>query len=221
MSTHQIHVFISHADYNCCESSGTDRIWEVDPDIQVVICTAYSDYSADDILKRFGMTDRLLILKKPFDGCEILFLAAMLTAKWQLARTADSANRAKSEFLANMSHEIRTPMNSILGFTEILRRGYGKSEHESKKYLNTIHSSGKHLLELINDILDLSKVESGHLEVEQVRCAPHEIIREVVCVLAVKAREKCISLDFEVNGAIPETILTDPTRLQQIVTNLL
>ncbi|HEY7491909.1 MAG TPA: ATP-binding protein [Candidatus Tectomicrobia bacterium] len=133
---------------------------------------------------------------------------------------AEAANRAKSEFLANMSHEIRTPMNAILGFTEILKRGYGNSEHNWKKYLNTIHASGKHLLELINDILDLSKVESGHLEVERIRCAPHAIIREVVQVLVVKAREKAIALDFEVSGATPETILSDPARLRQIVTNL-
>ncbi len=133
---------------------------------------------------------------------------------------AEAANRAKSEFLANMSHEIRTPMNAILGFTEILKRGYGKSERHWKKYLNTIHSSGKHLLELINDILDLSKVEAGRLEVERVRCEPHVIIREVVQVLAVKAREKNITLSFEADSAIPETILSDPARLRQIVTNL-
>lgn len=78
------------------------------------------------------------------------------------------------------------------------------------KYLNTIHSSGKYLLELINDILDLSKVEAGRLEVECIRCAPHLIVREVVQVLAVKAREKSIALDFEIDGAIPETILSDP-----------
>ena len=133
---------------------------------------------------------------------------------------AEAANQAKSDFLANMSHEIRTPMNAILGFTEILRRGYGKGERDWSKYLNTIHSSGKYLLELINDILDLSKVEAGHLEVECIRCAPHLLIREVVQVLAVKAREKSISLDFEIDGAIPETILSDPARLRQTVTNL-
>jgi PAS domain S-box-containing protein len=133
---------------------------------------------------------------------------------------AEAANHAKSEFLANMSHEIRTPMNAILGFTEILRRGYGKSERDWKKHLNTIHSSGTHLLELINDVLDLSKVESGNLEVERLRCAPHIIIREVVQVLMVKAREKGIALDFEVDGTIPETIYTDPVLVRQIVTNL-
>lgn len=133
---------------------------------------------------------------------------------------AETANRAKSEFLANMSHEIRTPMNAILGFTEVLKRGYGQSETNWRKYLNTIHSSGKHLLELINDILDLSKVEAGGLKVEKLGCAPHLIIAEVIQILAVRAREKAIALEFEVDGKIPETIVSDPGRLRQIVTNL-
>lgn len=132
---------------------------------------------------------------------------------------ADAANKAKSEFLANMSHEIRTPMNAILGFTDALRRGYG-SQQDPRKYLNTIHSSGKHLLELINDILDLSKVESGLLEVERVPCSPHLMVRDVLQVLAVKANEKGIALSFEADGSIPETICSDPSRIRQIVTNL-
>ena len=134
---------------------------------------------------------------------------------------AESANQAKSEFLANMSHEIRTPMNAILGFTEVLQRGYGSGKTDSKKHLETIHSSGQHLLELINDILDLSKVEAGHLEVEKIEFAAHEIIADVVNVLSVRAREKDIYLDFKIEGAIPETIDSDPSRLRQIVTNLI
>lgn len=138
----------------------------------------------------------------------------------QSKEAAEVANRAKSEFLANMSHEIRTPMNAILGFTEVLKRGYGQSEQNWQKHLHTIHSSGKHLLELINDILDLSKIEAGGLKIEQIPCAVHHIIRDVVQVLSVKAREKSISLDFEFANAIPETILSDPARLRQILTNL-
>ena len=133
---------------------------------------------------------------------------------------ADAANKSKSEFLANMSHEIRTPMNAILGFTEILKRGYGNNAQQNTKHLNTIHSSGKHLLELINDILDLSKVEAGNLDVEQIPCSPNVLIREMVTVLGVKAGEKGISLSFETEGEIPETILSDPVRLRQIITNL-
>lgn len=134
---------------------------------------------------------------------------------------AETANQAKSEFLANMSHEIRTPMNAILGFTEVLKRGYGKNHGDSKKYLDTIHSSGKHLLTLINDILDLSKVESGRLEIDKIRCSPHFIIHEVIQAIGIKAQEKGIGLDFEIVGSIPESIFCDPARLRQIVTNLL
>ena len=133
---------------------------------------------------------------------------------------AEAANQAKSDFLANMSHDIRTPMNAILGFTELLKRGYGRNEGDAKKYLETIHASGKHLLEIINDILDLSKIEAGRLEVETLACAPHAIVREVVTVLGVRAREKGIALDFRAEGRIPETILSDPTYLRRIVTNL-
>ena len=134
---------------------------------------------------------------------------------------ADAANRAKSEFLANMSHEIRTPMNAILGFTELLKRGYSKGERESTRHLNTIHASGRHLLALINDILDLSKVEAGRLEVESVACAPHAIVRQALNELAVKALEKGIALDLEMRRPVPASVNSDPARLRQIVLNLL
>jgi len=133
---------------------------------------------------------------------------------------AEAANRAKSEFLANMSHEIRTPMNAVLGFTELLRRGFGKNERETTKYLNTIHNSGKHLLALINDILDLSKVEAGKLEVERIACSPHVIVSQAVLELAGRAREKNITLEFAAEGPVPQSVRSDPLRLRQIVLNL-
>jgi PAS domain S-box-containing protein len=135
---------------------------------------------------------------------------------------ADSANRSKSAFLANMSHEIRTPMNAILGFTEILRRG-GQNPHngdDRRRHLDTIHASGTHLLELINDILDLSKVESGRLDLERVAFAPHTVVQEVVHVLEVKAQEKGLPLRMELPQSLPATVLGDPSRLRQVVTNL-
>jgi PAS domain S-box-containing protein len=133
---------------------------------------------------------------------------------------AESANRAKSEFLANMSHEIRTPMNAILGFADVLRRGLADTPAAQSHYLDTIHSSGRHLLELINDILDLSKVEAGHLQLESTETPFHKLAFDVVEVLNVKAREKGISLGYESAGKIPDLILSDPTRLRQILTNL-
>ncbi len=134
---------------------------------------------------------------------------------------AEAASRAKSDFLANMSHEIRTPMNAILGFTEALRRGYGKDEKNNAHYLNTILGNGEHLLNLINDILDLSKVEAGHVDVESIPCVPHQIIKEVIQTLMVKADEKALQLSYQPEGEIPAQLLSDPARFRQIVTNLI
>jgi PAS domain S-box-containing protein len=134
---------------------------------------------------------------------------------------AEAANRAKSEFLANMSHEIRTPMNAILGFTELLKRGFGKSERESSHYLDTIHQSGKHLLGLINDILDLSKVEAGQLQVEKIACAPHQVVQAALQELGLRAQEKGIRLSLRLLTTVPERVQSDPARLRQVVLNLL
>ncbi|MGB5325885.1 MAG: histidine kinase dimerization/phospho-acceptor domain-containing protein, partial [Pseudomonadales bacterium] len=138
----------------------------------------------------------------------------------QSMQLAEDANRAKSDFLANMSHEIRTPMNAILGFTEILKRGQQKTPEESIKYLNTISSSGQHLLGLINDILDLSKVEAGRMEMEIIECELHKVIHEVARIMQVKAEQKNISLEYCPQDALPEKIHSDPSRIRQMITNL-
>jgi CheY-like chemotaxis protein/HPt (histidine-containing phosphotransfer) domain-containing protein len=112
-------------------------------------------------------------------------------------------------------------MNAILGFTDVLLRGFAENESQRCEYLNTIHASGTHLLGLINDILDLSKIEAGSMEVELVRCSPYQLVFQVVAPLRVRAQEKGISVEFEAATGIPETVTTDPLRFRQILTNLI
>ncbi len=133
---------------------------------------------------------------------------------------ADAASAAKSAFVANMSHEIRTPLNAVLGFADVLRRGMAQSRDEEVEYLDLIHRSGRHLLELINNILDLSKIESGHLQLELLPFAVHRIVHDVVTVLQVRAQERGIQLLASYESDLPELIHSDPTKLRQIVTNL-
>ena len=130
------------------------------------------------------------------------------------------ASESKSSFLANMSHEIRTPLNAVLGFTDVLRRGLVTDTEESLDHLNMIHRSGKHLLRLINDILDLSKIEAGKMDVESIDTDLGELIVDTADVLGVRAREKDLDLNVEFHSSIPAIIQSDPTRLRQIITNL-
>ena len=133
---------------------------------------------------------------------------------------AEYANQAKSDFLANMSHEIRTPMNAILGFTDWLQRGLAENKDEEQEYLSTIHSSGKHLMELINDILDLSKIEAGKMEIVKDKRSPFKIVKDVTSILSVRAEEKNTKLITEFVGKLPSQIDTDDVRLRQVITNL-
>lgn len=142
----------------------------------------------------------------------------------EMAAHAESANAAKSEFLANMSHEIRTPMTAIQGYLDLLEEDcpkqceYGNGKRW--KHLAIVRRNSEHLLNLINDILDLSKVESGNLEVERIWCSPCEILSEVISLMRVRADEKELSLEAKCEGPIPERIRSDPARLRQILINL-
>ncbi len=150
-------------------------------------------------------------------------ITVLVENKAQLAvalGAAEDANEAKSAFLANMSHEIRTPLNAVLGFTDVLRRGLVADSDEAVDHLNMIHRSGAHLLELINDILDLSKIEAGRMSVEKIDTRVDQIILDTIDVLSVRANEKDIELKTQFDTPIPKIIQADPTRLRQIITNL-
>ncbi len=132
---------------------------------------------------------------------------------------AEAASHAKSQFLANMSHEIRTPMTAILGYTELLKDPTTTGS-DRDNYLAVIERNGQHLLMLISDILDLSKVEAGKLDVQMQRCGIISVVADVGSVMQVRARERNIRLSVEYATELPETILTDSARLRQALINL-
>ena len=136
---------------------------------------------------------------------------------------AQAATRAKSEFLANMSHEIRTPMTAILGFTEMLRSegDLSKAPPARIEAIDTVLRNGEHLLRLINDILDLSKIEAGRFGVEQMECSLLGLVADVQDMVEIRARAKNLPFIVEYAGAVPATIQSDATRLRQILVNLI
>jgi len=132
---------------------------------------------------------------------------------------AESANRAKSEFLANMSHELRTPLNAILGYTQIFQRDWALMERYGAQ-IDTIHRSGQHLLLMINDILDLSKIEAEHMELESVPVNLSEFLSTFVKMMHVKAQIKGIEFRYDERLPLPRAVLADERRLRQVLLNL-
>lgn len=146
--------------------------------------------------------------------------ALNLMADMEEARdAANAASHAKSDFLANMSHEIRTPMTAILGFGEVLTNSES-SDEECARAVETINRNGHHLLDLINNILDVSKIEVGLLEVEQELCSPLGVAHDVCDLLSIRAEEKSLELRVSCAGRVPSQIVSDGFRLKQALVNL-
>jgi signal transduction histidine kinase len=137
-------------------------------------------------------------------------------------KIAVAANKAKSEFLANISHELRTPLNSIIGFSEVMKDGMtGPLSEEQKGFLHDIWGSGKHLLRLINDILDLSKIEAGMMELELSEVSPKELLEGGLYMFREKALRHRIQLTTKVSADVASlTITADERKLKQVVLNL-
>jgi two-component system sensor histidine kinase/response regulator len=207
---------------------------ELDSDLQIVLCTAYSDYTFDEIIAELGQTDRLLILKKPFDPVEVRQLASAMTEKWNVIQrerrrmeelrqanlAAESANRAKSEFLANISHEIRTPMNALLGYIDLMCDPEA-TPTEQAQYVRTIKRSGEHLMMIVSDVLDIARIEASRMVVNTTDFSPFELAHEACSLMYSEASERDLELRLEVPEPIPAVIESDLVRARQIVLNLL
>jgi signal transduction histidine kinase/ActR/RegA family two-component response regulator len=132
---------------------------------------------------------------------------------------AEAANRAKSLFLANMSHEVRTPMNAVIGYTDMLLEGQHEAE-EQTKFLQTIRRNGDHLLRILDDILEMARIESGKISTEMTVVRIQEVMETVVSVMRAKALEKGLDFQVRYEGELEGAVLTDPTRLRQILMNI-
>jgi signal transduction histidine kinase/DNA-binding response OmpR family regulator len=170
---------------------------------------AYFQYGEDDNYEKFVGTVQNINQRK-LDEKELL----------EAKKTAEELGKAKETFLANMSHEIRTPMNAIIGFTNLLSKHNEDLTDEQIKYIKSIKTAGKNLLVLINDILDLSKIQSGKLKIEKVDFILKDILNDLIYLFKPKAEEKNIDLRFTIDPNIPDALIGDPGRLNQVLVNL-
>ena len=237
----EFHPDVVLADYSLPHFDGLAAVQmarQLDPDLPIIVVTGMlgdeaavdlikagaNDYVLKDRLARLGPAVERAVLEGEQSRARKRAEAEILTLNAELEqqnRRLEAASRLKSEFLANMSHELRSPLNGIIGFTELLYDGkVGPLQDPQREFLNRIHSNARHLLQLINGVLDLSKVEAGRLEFYPERVSVSGIIQEVMGTPGLLAAEKQITMKTEIDERV-DSVITDPGRLKQVLYNYL
>jgi len=227
-----------------------ERLWRVDPRLEIVICTAYSDHSWEDVTSRLGAPGRLLVLKKPFDSIEVLQLAATMTEKWRLARedevhvaTLEARVLEKTRELEKQVEASRVTAREAEAGSRAKSQFLANMSHEIRTPMNgiigmtslllgtpltplqsecaqTVRSCSELLLALVNDILDFSKIEAGKVELEMEEFDLREVVEDVLDLLAESAQNKGLELCLQIAPDVPTALRGDAGRLRQVLLNL-
>lgn len=209
------------------------KLWQIDPELQVVICTAYSDRSWSEIQAALTARDRWLVLKKPFDKVEVLQLAQALTEKWHLTRLSRlqlatleehvnvrtdqlrQAVQVKNEFLANISHELLTPMNGIVGMLQML--GDGVLDSDQTACLQDARTCADNLAQLLRQIVAFNQAEAGTLALDPLPFSPGALLDDVVTAYRARALHKGLALKAHVSLTLPAVLRAPAPVIRQIL----